>query len=493
LDVPLPHLEWTYTTRVDALLLQPIEECLKKSSVSIPVWGLPVKCNPTHPLLTLGGWKTGVTCGLGAVGDCWLGQAMYYVDNAIGDGRAALIGHVNDAGIPGTFVKFHDVRVKGIGCTPCANICDSKHSSGAFSLGNAYITAARHQHLIACGIPSGKTPQVWEITEENYSKSEPQLSFQMMYADQSCLMVEILPSNIRVSAYEVHCQVTKNVDALKILFGNLAKRLGFESEDPNRLLAVVIHLFAHTAAGLQANFVAHQSLTAGNISDVGLPLDLNTCDILTLPWGDYGFEPHWKFYMQPTQFRELAVSMHQSAVFAYPKTYKLSEDQIVAMFNTRFNNSFTKTFSLNLLGKEEEEGRVSFLYHQLTLTQSQYQKASSIAQEIAKLTSEYSETRKMCHNPLSFLTYRDMVEGSTLPDFPKASLSCMEPLYSLGTPTLSQEYVRQRYHEIVRSDVAELLAPTWLSPRTLITDTVIQKCEKECDTQDIHLYDDIWW
>ncbi|CAF2155953.1 unnamed protein product [Rotaria magnacalcarata] len=491
LDVPLPHLEWTYTTRVDALLLQPIKESLKKSSISIPVWGLPVKCNLTHPVLTLGGWKTGMTCGLGVVGDCFLGQAMYYVDNAIGDGRAALIGHINDAGIPGTFVKFHDVRVKGIGCTPCANICDSTHSSGAFSLGDAYITAARHQHLIACGIPSGKVPQVWEITEENYSKNEPQLPFQMMYADRNSLMAEIVPSNMRVSAYEVHCKVTKNVDALKMLFGNLAKRLGFESEDPNRLLSVVIHLFAHTAAVVQANFVAHQSLTAGNISDVGLLLDLNTCDILTLPWGDYGFEPYWKFYMQPTQFREFAVSMHQSAAFAYQETYILSENQVVAMFNTRFNNSFTKTFSLNLLGKEEDEDRVSYLYRQLTLTQSQYQKVSSVAQEIAKLTSEYSEARKIYHNPLSFLTYRDMVEGSTLPNFPKTSLSCMESLYSFGTPSLSQEYVRREYHEIVRSGMAELLSPTWLSPRTLITDTVIQKCEKESDTQDIHLYDDI--
>ena len=491
LDVPLPHLDWTYTIRIDTLFLQSIENSLKESSVSVPVWGFPVKCNPTHPLLTLGGWETGVTCGFGAVGDCLLGQAMYYVDNAIGDGRAALIGHVSDARIPGTFVKFHDVRVKGIGCTPCANICDSSHSSGALPLVNAYITAARHQHLIALGIPSGKVPQIWEITEEKYSKSELPLPFQMMHADQSYLMTEILPSNVRVSAYEVHYQVTKNVDALKVLFGNFAKRLGFESEDPNRLLAVAIHMFAHTAAVLQANFVAHQSLTAGNISEVGLPLDLDTCDILTLPCGDYGFEPHWKFYMQPTQLRELALSMHQSAVFAYVTTYKLSEDQVVAMFNTRFNNSFTRTFSLNFLGKEEEETRVSYLYHQLTLTQSQYQKSSSIAQEIAKLTSEYSEIHKICHKPLSFLTYRDLVEGSTLPGFPKTALSCMESLYSLGSLPLSQEYVRQRYHEIVRSNVAELLAPTWLSSRALITDTAIQKCEKDCETQDIHLYDDI--
>lgn len=185
----------------------------------------------------------------------------------LGDGRGFTFAQLRDH-----HGRLMDLGTKGSGQTPW-----SRFGDGRLTLKGGVREALATEMLEALNVPTSRTLSLIETGEELRREDEPSPT-------RSAVLVRLSHSHIRVGTFQ-RLAFERNAEAMRRLVRYVLVNLyGEDSDDPVRLLALVVGSTARLAASYMAAGFVHGVLNTDNINITGESFD----------YGPWRFTPTWE-------------------------------------------------------------------------------------------------------------------------------------------------------------------------------------------------------
>ncbi len=184
----------------------------------------------------------------------------------IGDGRGFTFAQLRNRD-----GRLMDLGTKGSGQTPW-----SRFGDGRLTLKGGVREILASEMVEALGVPTSRTFSLIETGEKLYRNDEPSPT-------RSAVLVRLSHGHIRIGTFQRLAYLRED-DALRRLVGySLRELYGEESDDPLRLLDLVLTRTATLAARYMAAGFVHGVLNSDNINITGESFD----------YGPWRFAPTW--------------------------------------------------------------------------------------------------------------------------------------------------------------------------------------------------------
>ena len=184
----------------------------------------------------------------------------------IGDGRGFTLAQMHDAQ-----GRLMDLGTKGSGQTPY-----SRFGDGRLTLKGGVREILATEMLEALNVPTSRTLSLIETGEELVRGDEPSPT-------RSAVLVRLSHGHIRIGTFQ-RLAYERDEAGMRALVGYVLTNLyGEQSDDPIRLLALVVERTARLAARYMAAGFVHGVLNSDNINVTGESFD----------YGPWRFAPTW--------------------------------------------------------------------------------------------------------------------------------------------------------------------------------------------------------